>query len=375
MRLDPATETPTPALTASPATPLASQLVTFDASASKPPAFGTITHYEWDLDGNGTFETDGGTSSTISRRFAQAGTETVRVRVSASVGMSATEAITLNIGTPYTFTSAMPGLVVTGQPVTFDAGPSAMEGSDIERFQWDFDGDGTYETDTGTTSSVQHAYATPGVFTASVRVTRSGGRVDSATAPVEVRLAPPAGEVGVSINGGAFATNDPHVTLSLVWPVNADSLLASNDGGFGDAGSTQVFPVAPEVGWTLPSAGAERLPKTVYVRFRVSGTSGSETYTDDIVLDQDAPAVTSAQASHRVLRVKALDGNTGVASLIVTRPHAKLPLKTKQLAPAGSQASTRVTTTVQLPRGLRRAYVRAVDAVGNKSRWRWIKFR
>lgn len=373
-RLDPSTEAPIPELIASPPDPLASQLVTFDASGSTPPAFGTITHYQWDLDGDGTYETDGGASPTIARRFSQVGTETVGVRVTASVGAPATKTITLSIGAPYTFMSAMPGLVVTGQPVTFDAGPSAMEGSDIERFQWDFNGDGTYETDTGTTSSVQHAYATPGAYTASVRVTRSGGRVDTATAPVEVRLAPPPGEVGVSINGGAFATNDPHVTLSPVWPVNAESLLVSNDGGFGDAGSTQLFPVAPEVEWTLPSAGAERLPKTVYVRFRISGTSAAGTYTDDIILDENPPLVTFATAAHRLLRVRARDGSTGVATLVVKKAHARTPTKTKQLAPGGAQASTTVNTTVKLPPGLRQAYVRAVDAVGNKSRWRWIKF-
>jgi hypothetical protein len=34
-----------------------------------------------------------------------------------------------------------------------------------------------------------------------------------------------------------------------------------------------------------------------------------------------------------------------------------------------------VNTTLRLPRGMRRAYVRAIDAAGNKSRWRSVKFR
>jgi hypothetical protein len=375
VRLDPATETPTAALTASSTTPTATQLVTFNASGSTPPAFGTITNYSWDLDGDGTFETDGGTTPTISRRFPQTGTETVRVRVSASVGAPATKSITLDVQTPYTFVSANPNQVLTGKATTLDARPSALDGSEIERYEWDLDGNGSFETDTGTTGSLEHAWDTPQTLTVSVRVTRSGGRTDTATVQVEVLLAPPPGEPGVSINGGAFATNDPHVTLALVWPGYATAALVSNDGGFGDAGSTELFPVAPEVEWTLPSEGPERLPKTVYVRYRYGSTPASETYTDDIVLDETAPAVTSAVAKHRVLRVKARDGSTGVSAVKVKRRHAKRAFKTKQLAPAGSFAHSRVSTKVTLPAGLRSAYVRAVDAVGNKSRWRWIKFR
>ena len=40
------------------------QTVTFDASGSSDPD-GSITKYEWDLDGNGTYETDTGTSPTV----------------------------------------------------------------------------------------------------------------------------------------------------------------------------------------------------------------------------------------------------------------------------------------------------------------------
>jgi hypothetical protein len=250
-----------------------------------------------------------------------------------------------------------------------------MSLSAIERFEWDLNGDGTYETDTGATSSVQHAYATPGALTASVRVMRSGGRVDTATAPVEVRLVSPPGEVGVSIDGGAFATNDPHVTLSPVWPRLTDSLLVSNDGGFGDAGSTHLFPIAPEVEWTLPSAGAERLPKTVYVRFRAGGASGAQTYTDDIVLDETPPAVTSAVAAHRILRVRARDGNTGIRRLVVKRAGATRATITRDLALGNVQARTLLDMKLRLPRDVRRPYVRVVDVAGNKSRWRRVSLR
>jgi sugar lactone lactonase YvrE/PKD repeat protein len=368
-------ESPTPSLTATPATPLATQLVTLDASASLPPRLGKIIRYEWDLDGDGTFETDGGTTPTITRRFSQVSTETVRVRVTGSTtSVAATKTLTLDVGQPPTVLVARPAPSLTGDEVSFDASGSAIPLSGIERYEWDLDGNGSFETDTGTSPIATHTYDTVGTPTIAVRVTRTGGRIDTATLLLHVRLTPPPGQLGMSINDGDFATNDPHVTLTLVWPQFAESALVSNDGGFGTAGSTHSFPVARHLSWTLPSARAERLPKTVYLRFR-GGQSGAETYTDDIILDQGLPEVTFAQAAHRVLRVRARDGNTGVSAVIVKKPHARRAIRSKRLAPQGSQARTRVNTTVHLPRGLRRAYVRAVDAVGNKSRWRRITFR
>jgi hypothetical protein len=98
------------------------------------------------------------------------------------------------------------------------------------------------------------------------------------------------------------------VTLDVVWPAGADTMLVSNDGGFASA---QTFPVASSVPWTLDSAGSERLPKTVYVRFG----SSSQTFTDDIILDTIPPVIASA----------ALAGSQAqTANLVSRRPYAAL---------------------------------------------------
>ena len=54
--------------------------VSFDASGSSDPE-GLPLRYEWDLDGNGVFETDTGTEARTSRSFASSTTLTPRVRV------------------------------------------------------------------------------------------------------------------------------------------------------------------------------------------------------------------------------------------------------------------------------------------------------
>ena len=97
---------------------------------------------------------------------------------------------------------------------------------------------------------------------------------------------------GMTINGGALYTNDPDVTLSVIAPSWANSLRVANDGGFRAA---KAFPVANTIRWHLAESGPERLPKTVYLRFG----NEAQNFTDDIILDQTKPTVTSATVARR----------------------------------------------------------------------------
>jgi hypothetical protein len=80
---------PTPALAVRPKIVAAGQRVTLDASGSRDPE-GLRLVYEWDLDGNGTFEAGSGTTPTAMPRFAGDGVKTVRVRVNDPHGGRAT---------------------------------------------------------------------------------------------------------------------------------------------------------------------------------------------------------------------------------------------------------------------------------------------
>jgi hypothetical protein len=374
-RLDTRDEAPSVSLVrgAEPERPLASQLITLDASGTEAPRLGTITKYEWDLDGNGSFETDGGMSPTIEHRFLDVGPQTVSVRVTGSYGFSAAKSLTLNVGFPDAQFHASRSAALTGDPVTFDATGFTIPFSQTERFQWDLNNDGVIDVDTGKAPTLEHTFTTPQHAVVAVYVTRSGGRVDTNTVPVDVRLAPPPGEPGVTINDGAFATNDPHVTLTLTWPAYSASAIASNDGGFGANAGTSEFDVVRHVPWTLRTGSADRLPRTVYVHYKPFDSGA--TYTDDIVLDQGLPIVSSARAAHRVLRVIGADYNTGIRTLMVQRAGAKGALRTMQLGSASGLARRHLNVSVRLPRGLKRAYVRAVDVAGNRSRWRRVSFR
>jgi hypothetical protein len=74
--------------------------------------------------------------------------------------------------------------------VSFDASGSTTPEGTLTLFDWDFDGDGVYDQNTGTTPAVQHNYATPGTFAPAVRVTNSLGH--SATASLSIEVTAPA---------------------------------------------------------------------------------------------------------------------------------------------------------------------------------------
>ena len=95
---------PTATFTATPANPDVNQEVTLDASGSTDE--GKILNYEWDLDGNGSFETNGGASPTTKTKFAKAGPATVGLRVIDNDGDKGTTTMTIQVGKPATTTPA-----------------------------------------------------------------------------------------------------------------------------------------------------------------------------------------------------------------------------------------------------------------------------
>jgi sugar lactone lactonase YvrE len=106
---------PVASLTASPATVAGGKKVTFDASGSSDPE-GLERRYAWDLDGNGSFETPGGTSPTISHSYSGTTTFTARVQVSDPHGASAVA------GAPVSVDSIRPvitGLTVRASTITY----------------------------------------------------------------------------------------------------------------------------------------------------------------------------------------------------------------------------------------------------------------
>lgn len=256
---------------------------------------------------------------------------------------------------------------LTGSEVRFDAGASTTTLGRIAGYQWDLDGDGSFELDSGVNPVATRSYATRGTVNVSVKVINDFGGSSVVTQPLKVLPAPPPGPVGVSIENGAQYVNDPNVEVTIRWPRFAFDLLISNDGGFFPFSQSQV---EETIKWKLRASGPERLPKTIYVRFQ-GGESGPETYQDDVILDQTDPTLKSALLEHTegpeeraaragrgsaILTIVASDRTSGVRKMQVSARKAK-PGKWKPF-----RGRVKV--------GGGKLFVRVRDGAGNASRWR-----
>lgn len=332
----------------------------------------SVAHYELAID-NRKVATTTSCCSLEAPSVIGDGAHTWRVTAVDAAGnarASATRNFTVS-SPPTAVLKIAPERTLTGRSVTFDGSGSSDANGSIARYEWDLDGDGSYETDTGGTPQTSRTYATPATVAVHLRVTDSTGTTGEATGSLAVSTLPPQGRpIGVSINDGDQYTNDPHVTVFASWPSFGTNMLLANDGGFTKAVS---FAVAPQTPWVLDSSGPERLPKTVYIRY-VGGIQTSETFTDDIILDQTPPTVLAAalpaatssasvaKAKLIPLRVKAKDNVSGVGVMQITTSKRK----------PGKFRKYRAVTKVKPAKAY---FVRVRDRAGNLSRWRVAKRR
>ena len=288
---------------------------------------------------------------------------------------SAARSFRIDLSDPVAQLTVSPNPALAGRAVTLDASTSSdAAGGRIARYEWDLNGDGTFELDGGGTPTISQTLSSAGTYPFGVRVTDTVGKTSTATRTLQVNAPPvPAGQLGVSVNRGAQYTRTTRVKVNLQFPAEATSVLLSNDGGFFTP--TSLAP-QPEVDWVLDSSGPERLPKTVYVRFLI-GPFPSETFTDDIILDETPPVVNSAniapapaaasagiaaaRARTLTVRLKATDSNSGVDAVQITpvksKPGRFLPYKTR----------------IKFKSRTRKLFVRARDRAGNLSRWRKMR--
>lgn len=168
--------------------------VTFDASSSSD-SDGTIVKYEWDLDGDGVYETQG---VKVEKTWSDDYSGTIRLRVTDDQGLNSVETTTVNVSNVSPTVEAGPDAVAaSGQEVSFN-GTFTDPGDDTHTITWKF-GDGTQTEGTLTPS---HVFYKPGTYTVELEVKDDDGGVGSDTLQVKVNPVP------------AYVNFDPD-TLSL----------------------------------------------------------------------------------------------------------------------------------------------------------------
>ncbi|HKP89108.1 MAG TPA: Ig-like domain-containing protein [Thermoleophilaceae bacterium] len=343
---------------------------TLDWQAASDPTSG-VDHYDVFIDGNRVATDVHATQYTPPGALTQDehNWQVKAVDGAGNVESSGIRFFRVDTTAPVASLRASPNPALTGGTVTLDASSSTDQGPDpIARFEFDADGDGTFERDSGSFPQATASYPSRRDIQPAVRITDAAGNTATASVALSIRARPPAGRPGVSINDGDRFTNSARVTVNVVWVPFARRLVLSNDGGFG---GSSVFPVMRKVPWRLRSSGSDLLPRTIYARFLGAG-SDNQTYQDDIVLDRTIPRVisvtSSAPPSRRSngkrtyhLRVRARDNVSGVSKMQITTNRSK---------PGEVRAFQR---EVDFRAATARIFVRVRDRAGNFSGWKRLE--
>ncbi|MEP6953339.1 MAG: PKD domain-containing protein [Solirubrobacteraceae bacterium] len=221
---------------------------TLDASGSTfdPAADTSRIRYDFDLDGDGVFETPG-TTPTRACEFTTSGPHTVRVRVTDDVGASSVAQKIVSVGNlpPVAAFTAPSGWLATGAPVALDASASSDRdgaGGKPATYQWDFDYDGsTPSWDTQPLPGAMTSFsAVRGVKTVLLRIVDAQGasstatRVIQVTDPPSITLAatPNPAPKDVPVRFSTTGSSDPDGTIARWdWDLNGDGVYERPDAG------------------------------------------------------------------------------------------------------------------------------------------------
>jgi PKD repeat protein len=207
-------------------------LVSFDASASTDPDGDPLT-YRWDFDGDGKFETDGGTNPLIQHVYGAEGEFDAAVKVWDPAGASSVASVHVSI----IDTNLPPVAVLTVEhnpvPAGFefyvDAYDSYDDDGSILKWRFDMDNDGTYEYQNGTL--FRHTYVETGTYTVHLQVEDNDGATgdeyidvvvfDNLPPTAELLADPVSGAVPLEVNFDASGSTDPDGdVLSFAWDFN-----------------------------------------------------------------------------------------------------------------------------------------------------------
>ncbi len=165
-----------------PETPLAGEIIAFNASASED-LDGIIVSYTWDFGDNSRVTVS---ESVTTHIFAKYGIYTVSLTVRDDDFLTDTESKPVKVIAPprasFTYSPLVP---LVDEVIVFNASDSASNGGEIESYTWDFS-DGITETG----EIVTHTYLAEGTYNVVLNVTDTEGLWDIRTADVTVYVRP-----------------------------------------------------------------------------------------------------------------------------------------------------------------------------------------
>lgn len=170
---------------------------------------GTIEHFYWDFDGNGSWDRHLRIPDITYYTYNQARTTpydaTLRVVDSNNQEATAVVPITVSYASPTATASANPTNGPIPLMVNFSGSGSSPNGA-ITLYEWDFDGDATYDWSSTSTAATSHTYNIVGPFPATLRVTDAANQTDTATVIIRPQ---PLGSPTVTAGANPTVGNSP----------------------------------------------------------------------------------------------------------------------------------------------------------------------
>ncbi len=248
-----------------------------------------VAKYEWDFDGDGSYDIDSGTDPTVDHGYSEPGWFYARLRVTDSSGDSdiAEQLVKVTLGgtvPPVAALEVQPADIEAGEQVLLDGSNSSDIDGSIVLCSWDFDGDGVFDQDTGPQKFTNHVYDQAGSFNVTLLVVDDGGMSDEISVPITVHGwskvvvdAGPGAGLGLSladVNGGPAIAYYVSQGTALKYAVSssaeglsaADWTVGTIDGaGSADVGKQPDLAVIdgrPAISYFDATAGALRYSRS-----------------------------------------------------------------------------------------------------------------
>jgi hypothetical protein len=294
---------PSASFTVAPNPAAAGAAVTFGAQASTDPD-GSIVHYEWDLDGNGSYETDTGTTPTTSHAYADAGAVTVGLRVTDNQGGTAMTTRTLTVVNVPTNT-ALPAISGTAQQgATLTCSTGSWTGSPISfARQWTRDGtdiDGASSSFYAVTAAdVSHSLA---CRVSATNVAGTGQATSDSVTPIAgASSAGSTGNAGAGNagtgNAGTGNAGTGNAGTGTGTPGSATTTTGGSSAGTG-SGSTSAGAGGPAGGGSSSAGGASTV---LALSFPSGAATVSRTGRGRMPMHCDGPARSSCEVRLTIL--------------------------------------------------------------------------
>jgi PKD repeat protein len=282
-------------------------IINFSATSSVDYDGTGALNYDWDVDGQPGYELTNA-AGTLDQVYSTPGDYTATVRVYDSFGLEDTAAvqITVEMGDNLPPVADIQADAVGGGAplaVNFDASGSSDSDGSIAKYEWDFETDGIYDLDSGTTAGAAHIYTDPGDYQATVRVTDNLGAMDTASTLIQVTTGP-AGDPIAYFKPDFYFGDAPLAAIFDASYSSDDGSIVKYEWDWDNNGTFEEDKGAdPNNNHSFPNPG------TFPVSLRVTDDDGgSDTFTVNIIADNGTSSYDDDEPADTAQTAQALPG-------------------------------------------------------------------